>query len=231
MERGPGSADVKGIVFDLDGTLYRMRWFMRPILFAFLFPQSRRLPRFLKVRGRFAGIDLGSREALLDAVAAGLAEQENVLPGDCVRWMLDKFYPAFIATMRFQRSDRPRLVDTLRSLKSRGTRLAVLSDYHSVAERLEKLRIPLELFDTITSCEAAGALKPAARPFLEIAAAWNLAPSSILVVGDRDDTDGEAARRAGMQFLQVGDGKHLRPAGQARSWSEVREMLLGIRKG
>jgi ribonucleotide monophosphatase NagD (HAD superfamily) len=50
----------------------------------------------------------------------------------------------------------------------------------------------------------------------------------VLVVGDRDDTDGEAARSAGMQFLQMRDGKKRHPAGKVHSWNEVRELLLDI---
>jgi len=219
---------VKGIIFDLDGTLYRMRWFMRPLLFAKLFPRSARLPRFLAVRERFAGIDHGSRDALLGAVAAGLAAREGISADAAGRWIHDRFYPAFVAVMPPQRSGRPGLAETLRLLKARGLRLAVLSDYDAVAQRLGKLRISTDNFDILTSCEAAGALKPSARPFTEIAAAWELPCESILVVGDRDDTDGEAARRAGMRFLAVGDAKRRRGAPGFRSWRETKDILRTI---
>ncbi len=219
---------VKGIIFDLDGTLYRMRWFFRPLLFIILFPHSSRLLRFLSERSRFAGVDLGSREKLLAAVSEALALKEHASPAALRTWILDRFYPAFIATMSLQRSGRPRLSETLRCLKNRGIKMAVLSDYHAVEERLRKLRIPIDCFATITSCENSGALKPSVRPFTEIATSWGMAPASILVVGDRDDTDGEAARRAGMQFLLIVD-LHRHPAVETTNqWEDVRRLLENL---
>ena len=220
---------VKGVIFDLDGTLYRMEWFFRPLLFALLFPHSRRLLRLMSARSRFAGVDMGSRDALLDTLCTAIADAEKTTPDAIRRWILDRFYPAFVASMPLQRYGRPRIRGTLRLLHDRGVRLAVLSDFHAVTERLGKLRLPLDCFDTIASCEESGALKPAERPFLHIASMWNIAPSSVLVVGDRDDTDGEAARKAGMRFLLMGDRRHNRSAsGTAYRWKEARTMLMTL---
>ena len=49
-----------------------------------------------------------------------------------------------------------------------------------------------------------GGLKPYKECFDKVAAMLGLDNSEILIVGDRDDTDGEGARRAGMHFLLVG---------------------------
>ncbi|MBN1306510.1 MAG: HAD family hydrolase [Chitinispirillaceae bacterium] len=219
---------VKGIIFDLDGTLYRMRWFFRPLLFAVLVRNPFRLPRFLAVRSRFAGTDLGSQAVLLAALCKALSEREHASPAALHDWIRNGFYPAFIATMPLQRSGRSRLNETLQHLRIRGIKLAVLSDYDAVKERLCRLRIPTEYFDIITSCEASGALKPSVRPFLEIATAWNIAPSSMLVIGDRDDSDGIAARRAGMQFLLLGNRRGQSDATTAYRWKEARNVLMTL---
>ncbi|MBN1577730.1 MAG: HAD family hydrolase [Chitinispirillaceae bacterium] len=219
---------VKGIIFDLDDTLYRMRWFFRPLLFIALFRRPLRLPHFLAVRSRFAGTDLGSHAVFLSALCDALAKREHATPAALRDWIHNGFYPAFIATMPLQRSGRPRLRETLLHLRGCGIRLAVLSDYDAVEERLCRLRIPVDCFDIITSCEASGALKPSVRPFLAIAAAWNLAPSSILVIGDRDDSDGEAARGAGMQFLLIRSRRRQSDATTAYRWKEARKLLMTL---
>ena len=235
MRIGPHSAidrpehPVRGIVFDLDGTLYRMRFFMRPLLFMLLFPHSLRLLRFLSVRSRFAGVDMGSRDALIDEICAGAAKLDRHASAQTYRsWIFGRFYPAFLSMMPLQRSGRPGCAGMLRTLHERGIKLAVLSDFHEVKERLELLRLPTECFDIMTSSENSGALKPSPGPFLQIADTWGFDPSSILVVGDRDDTDGAAARSAKMRFLLLGDRASAGSV-QPRPWNEVCAILEGLR--
>ncbi|MBW2264536.1 MAG: HAD family hydrolase, partial [Deltaproteobacteria bacterium] len=95
----------------------------------------------------------------------------------------------------------------------RGLKTAVLSDYGRVAERVEALRLPVTLFDDLASAEDAGALKPSPLPFLMSARNLGLEPDQVLVVGDRDDMDGQGAMAAGMAFLRLG------------SWSRVAREL------
>ena len=216
---------VQGIIFDLDGTLYRMTWIMRPFLTFKVFPTCLRLPRFLKIRGTFAGIDLGSYQELMNRICIALSEKENCSAHEINAWITDIFYPAFVSSMQLFRNSRPGISELLTSLRSNGIRLGVLSDYALVEERLIGLGIPSSPFSTITSSEIAGALKPSARPFLDIASSWNLKPEQVLVVGDRDDTDGAASRRAGMQFLHISDKVH---APDTWSWDEVRTRLQSL---
>lgn len=217
-------SSVRGVIFDLDGTLYRMRRFMRPLLFLRLFPRSLWLPHLIRERSRFAGKDLGSRDRFLEQLCRALAVRERTTPETVDTWIHNRFYPSFTGMMSLQRTGRPGLLETLHHLKNGGIQTAVLSDYHSVQERLAGLRIPVSLFDTVTSCEFFGALKPAPRPFLEIAGRWNEACASILVVGDRTDTDGEAARHAGMQFLLLSD----RSKDPSCHWHAARDRLMSI---
>ncbi len=178
---------------------------MRPLLMFKVFPNSLRLPRFLKVREKFAGQDLKDRETLLQSICNDLSIIEKTSADVLRSWILNSFYPGFIYTMKFQKSGRPGINQTLRNLKERNINLAVLSDYDSVKERLDNLGIESGYFSVTASCEASGALKPSPRPFLQIANLWGIPPEQLLVVGDRDDTDGAAARSAGMQFIQIHD--------------------------
>jgi len=189
---------VKGIIFDLDGTLYRMRWYMRPFLTVMLFPNSMRLPRFLKIRGTYAGVDLSTSGELYKEIVKKLAPIERTSEDKLLYWIDKHFYKAFVNVMFFLKNSRPNVNKTLQMLKQHGFKLAVLSDYDRIPERLDKLNIDKSAFTILTSSESYGALKPSPLPFRNIADTWNLDPSEILVIGDRDDTDGEGARCAGM---------------------------------
>jgi HAD superfamily hydrolase (TIGR01549 family) len=213
---------VRGIIFDLDGTLYRMSWLFRPLLLFRLFPHSLRLPHFIAIRDGFAGREFGCSEALMEKVAAALAAREKSDTATMRRWIDGSFYPAFIWVMRFMRNSRSGIRDALADIKRRGIRPGLLSDYGRVRDRLRNLGIDASLFDTIASSEECGALKPSPLPLVHMARAWNIPAGEVLVVGDRSDTDGEAARRAGMQFLQVRGGRH---AG-GLSWEAVKARLV-----
>jgi HAD superfamily hydrolase (TIGR01549 family) len=220
----PASRSIRGVIFDLDGTLYVMRWRLQLYLFVALFPSGVRLPKFLAVRQTCAGIDLQSRDRLLDEIGGKLAACAKIPAREALHWIDQSFYLAFIDVMRHFRRSRPDLSEFLTKLRSHRVKLAVLSDYGRVIERLEKLNIKPALFDRIASCEDAGALKPNKRPFLEIAREWGIHPSEIVVVGDRTDTDGIAARSAGMQFVHISDARHL-PAGATRWGGVVTELI------
>ena len=63
-----------------------------------------------------------------------------------------------------------------------------------------------DLFDVVVAAgepEGPPRLKPAPDGLLGAARALGVAPAECLVIGDRDDADGEAARRAGMPFRRV----------------------------
>lgn len=216
--------NIRGIIFDLDGTLYRMRWFMRPLLAIKVFPNVGRLPRFLKERGSFAGKQMGSRENLLNTIADAVSVKEKCSAEVIYNWIQESFYPSFVSLMPFFKNSRPGIDDVLIQLRKRNTKLGVLSDYDFVPQRLQLLDIDPNNFDTMTSSEAYGALKPSAHPFLQIAVSWGLAPENVLVIGDRDDTDGEGARSAGMQFLQLTDSNN----GKGLSWEKVKSLLYSI---
>lgn len=221
---------IRGIIFDLDGTLYRMEPFFQPLMFFSLMPHPFLLRHFLTERSKLAGKDFGTGEQLLEQLCSNLAERIHSEPDQLREWIAHRFYPAFIAAMRFQRYGRPQLVPMLATLRERNIRLAVLSDYHAVDERLRLLRIPPECFDLRTSCESAGALKPSSRPFTEIARQWELPVDNMLVVGDRDDTDGKAARDAGMHFFRITEhSKNGNKNEDVYTWPVMCDKLLTFR--
>jgi FMN phosphatase YigB (HAD superfamily) len=214
----------KGIIFDLDGTLYHMKWYLKPLITLKLFPHSLRLPRYMAVRDRFAGRDMGSAQALLSTMASQLSAKT---PGSTTQqmedWIWKRFYSGFETVMPFFRGSRKGITETLAKLHIKGIRLAVLSDYGRIEERLAGLAIAPRLFDNLVSAESVGSLKPSPRAYIELSGVWGIEPGAICVIGDRDDTDGIAAKAAGMQFIRISDKKH--PPAGAKRWTEIKRFL------
>ena len=220
------SSKIKGIIFDLDGTLYHIRWYMKPLFMVLLFPYCTRLPSLMNVRKSFAGKVMKDGDELNKAIAQRIAATSiNSSTSSVITWIHSRFYPSFEKIMPFLRGSRPGLNNTLKTVKEKHYKLAVLSDFKWIKERLKGLKINDILFDTLLSTETEGALKPSPQSFNNIAEEWNINPSEILVIGDRIDTDGKGAENAGMQFLQITD-KLVTQKGH--NWKSIKELLENL---
>lgn len=197
--------NFEALIFDLDGTLYdkknivfntmRSHWKDIPVLHA-----SNRLRKSLK------GIDLENRENFHSTFYRRIAMASGRRTHRVEHWYQKKFYPRFIRVLKKKYKARNNLLPLLEDLE-KVVPMAVFSDYAYVKERLHALDIPTDAFLVMEGSEEYGVLKPSARPLLEIAAKLGVTPEKVLVVGDRDDTDGVAARLAGMMFYHISDGK------------------------
>jgi len=105
--------------------------------------------------------------------------------------------------------------DCLAALAARGLRLGVLSDFPP-RRKLALLGIE-DRFKAIRCSEESGTLKPACKPFLDLAADLGAAPEEVLYVGNSRRYDIAGAKAAGMlAALKVPRlGKRL-PRGHAR---------------
>ena len=114
------------------------------------------------------------------------------------RWMIER-------PSRWLRAfRRRRLLATIHKARSQGIRTGLVSDYPA-SQKLSRMGLA-SLFDTIVaSGEPGGAtrLKPDPTGFLLAAERLGIAPERCLVIGDREDADGAAARAAGMSFRSV----------------------------
>ena len=196
---------IEAIIFDLDGTLYSLRFVKLRM--------ARRLLGSLKLLRNLSGARKALRNEryegharLRAALYQKLSELTEVSLSRAETWYENEFYPAFIDTLRTARP-RKGLVEFLEQARRIGTRTAVVSDYGQIDNRLQSLGVPPELFDELLSSEDLGCLKPLPDPLALLAQKWQIPPAKICVVGDRLDLDGQFAQNAGAQFLGIADGK------------------------
>jgi HAD superfamily hydrolase (TIGR01549 family) len=191
-----------------------------------LFPYCTRLPSLMNIRNSFAGKVMKDGDDLIKEIAQKIAGKSlNSSTDSVINWINSRFYPAFEKIMPFLRGSRPDLNDTLQAVKKKHYKLAVLSDFAWIKERLRGLNINDTLFDTLLSAETEGALKPSPLSFNNIADKWSIIPSEILVIGDKKDTDGKGAYNAGMQFMQITD-KMVTP--KVYNWKSIKKFLEGL---
>jgi len=194
-ERKPPDLSAIDVVsWDVDGTLYRLPVLVREVkrlarrrLLSWRFIpalwQLHRLRTFLKemdvVRRRGGVLEPGELPADRD-VLLRLEEHwyspalSEVGPWDGVVELLDLF-------------------------AARGLRQVVASDYEA-AHKLEALGLAGR-FEALFSGEALGHLKPSPEIFRHMSAELGVPPGRILHLGDRPETDGIAASKAGCRVL------------------------------
>lgn len=190
-------------IVDLDGTLYRpfpVKLAMAFELGLFGLGKAPLLRRFRheheQVRELGLEGDPFSIQIARTAEAVGRTEAEVRA---CVEdWMIRR--PGrFLSTFR-----RDALLDEIAGFRSGGGRTALVSDYPATA-KLAALSAG-GLFDVVVASGENGGptrLKPHPDGMLRAARALGVEPSRCLVIGDRDDADGAAARAAGMAFRRV----------------------------
>jgi FMN phosphatase YigB (HAD superfamily) len=194
---------------DLDGTLYRARWVklaMAIELALFGWSAFGTLRQFRhdhealrEQQNAGQALTLGSPFAnQLARTAQKLAVPVEQVERVVQDWMFAR--PGkWIA--RFARTS---LLTEVRHFKAQGGRTALVSDYP--AERKLDALGCRDLFDVIVANgEKNGPrrLKPDPEGYLLAAQLLDVAPAACLVIGDRDDADGAAARAAKMAFRLV----------------------------
>jgi HAD superfamily hydrolase (TIGR01549 family) len=190
---------------DLDGTLYTARWVklaMAAELALLGWTAISTLRRFRHEHERLRdhpGADSESPfETQLSRTAEGLGLAVPVVRARVESWMVER--PGKWIRM-FRRSA---LLDEIARFRETGGRTAIVSDYPA-RRKLQALG-SVDLFDVVVANgEPNGPrrLKPDPDGYLRAARSLGIDPTRCLVIGDRDDADGEAARAAKMQFRRI----------------------------
>lgn len=193
--------DHKLFIFDFDNTLYDGHRYALRLVFANLM-HALRCKAERNVRHKLAGQDFHNAQALRQELVTLLAQASHISATKAKSWYEGKYLPSMLAILKKHYDARPGAIDLLKRLISEGKTVCVLSDYSNTAARLAAIGIADPHIHAF-SAEEMGALKPAPRPFVEIAKQFNTDPSDTLVIGDRDDTDGEGARAAFMDYVII----------------------------
>ncbi len=182
---------VEAVSFDVDGTLYelpRLRAAIRRLALARLLGAPLATPRELRRLARLRRAMEATRAAGGDLAALTLPEPRDALAALEERW--------YVAALR-RCGPRPGVREALDALAARGVRRVVLSD-HPAETKLAALGLA-DAFERVYVGEVLGALKPSPVPFRAALADLGLAPSALLHVGDRPETDGAGAAAAGVR--------------------------------
>ena len=218
---------VKLVIFDFDGTLYALPRFLKLRVTLSLISSAGILSRMGRVRDWLRMQEFPTRSELFQAFFHELASATGKPAEVIERWYFDDFNPAVVRMLRRSCRPRPGLGDLLGRLSAAGVAAAIVSDIGCIDERLRALRISPDCFSVLLSTEETGALKPHPRSFLAVAEKSGVLPAETVVVGDRNDLDGAAARAAGMQFLHVSSSDRAAPPGTL-SWPRAVTELQSI---
>ena len=193
---------IRLVVFDLDGTLYHQR----PLRLGMAADLARHSLRERSVRD-FALIRRyrQERERLAEEGSSGfvarleqqLADRSGLSADQVGHLLTDWMERRPLARLP---AARIRGADALfRALQNSGRQIGVWSDY-PVADKLESLGLVADHVCSAVDADV-GRLKPDPRGLLKMLSLAGVEPRAALMVGDRVERDGEAARRAGVPFL------------------------------
>jgi phosphoglycolate phosphatase/putative hydrolase of the HAD superfamily len=226
------SLDWQGIdlvVFDVDGTLYdqrRLRFKMVQQLIAHCLRHPGDL-RTLRVISTFRRC----REELAEKESESIADLQFLRPAeelgvepDAVRrtvedWLLQR-------PLEHLRSCRyAKVAEFMAVLRANGKQVAVLSDYPA-GDKLRALELEASLAVSAVDPEV-DRLKPHPKGLHRVVELAGVVPGRALLVGDRDDRDGECARRAGISYLI----RSRAPATDGHQFQDYGELVRSLHPG
>jgi len=192
-------------IFDLDGTLYDQRPLRLKITSALIF-------RFFTLRTQWTDIKIISefrkqRELHKGYHSPTLINEQYQWCADVMKIPVEKvkkvveFY-MYLFPLKFLKNYLyPGAIDFLNWLRKENILIAVYSDF-PVDDKLKAMEIKADL--TLYSAhDPVNCMKPTKTGLQYICNKLNIAPENAVYIGDRNDTDGESARMAGVEFLHI----------------------------
>lgn len=193
---------VKVVIFDVDGTLYNQsslrkkmgrnligHYLLRPwsaydLQIIRVFRKERELMNFNPVKN----IAEAQYSICADKIKAPTATVKKVVE----KWMHQ------VPLKYLKACSFPGIQDFFNSLRKHDIKIAIYSDYPAV-EKLQAMGLVADLVVASTDT-AVDALKPDPAGLNYIMKQFDVVAEDCLLIGDRDELDGECARKAGMQY-------------------------------
>jgi HAD superfamily hydrolase (TIGR01549 family) len=199
--------DYKVIIFDVDGTLYNqkklrklmmlqlMKYYimhLNSIIDLFLLNYFRK-QRNLRAIENVDQVNINQYKWVSDKFGVSIEKVQCIVQ----KWMYNE-------PLKYLNSCRYPGVDLLfKSIKENNILTVIFSDYPSV-EKLHALDLNADLYFSAID-DNIDKLKPNEKGLLLIMETLNVMPEECLFIGDRDDRDGECARRVNMPYLIIND--------------------------
>jgi len=193
------------IIFDLDGTLYDQKKLRAKLYFSFIMNLLilRIKPKDLKIVSEFRR----QREKHKGYSSPTLHEDQYIWCVEKTRASAAKIKNTIEKMMlqmplKFLKNvSYPNVISFINLSKASGFKIAVYSDY-PVNDKLSALGIVADKTFCSTQ-ENIAQFKPSENGLITICKSFRCSVKQALYIGDREDTDGESARIAGMPFLKV----------------------------
>lgn len=216
--------DIRLVVFDVDGTLYHQKPLRRRMAAELLKHTALRretltlkvLQDYRRMRERLAEADVSPFEARLENDVAATHDISPERVRAIVNEWIDRRPLPFLRNVR--RSGVDALFDALRR---EGRTIAVLSDY-PLAAKMKALSLQADIAVAANDAQVL-ALKPNSKGLRHVLQRSGVPAAHALMVGDRDERDGEIARREGTAAM-IFD----RPAGPTQPQGTVTALAAAL---
>ncbi|MCR4579801.1 MAG: HAD family hydrolase [Treponema sp.] len=184
---------IKGVAFDIDGTLYRT-WKLNVRMSFYFLGHCFFFLKYGLVRNIMHRTE--ALEDFVEVQANHMAKKLKTSPEDA-KAQLDKIVYKGLEKYFDKIKPCKGSVEFIRDLKANGYKIALLSDFPP--EQKGDIWGVKELCDFMIGSEEAGALKPHPVPFAKLAEGLELSPEQILYIGNSHKYDVVGAKNAGMK--------------------------------
>ena len=192
--------DFDAVVLDLDGTLYQ-----KPHMVWHMMVGDR--CHLLELAGEriartwIAGRHYESQDAFYQSFFWKIAQWMPFSPKHAKKWYFTHYLPTMLKVIQryYRLSDW--VQPLVEKAKAAGAKVVVYSDYEMMAEKFAILGFDASQLDFAICASELGGAKPCKESMEALLNLMKVNASRTLVIGDRDKTDGEAARRVGARFI------------------------------